>query len=65
MRVGGSTSEFEAKGMKILDCTWPVAEEAALRRPSVPAEYRTLSRVSIPQVCVWTGIRTFAITTVS
>ena len=38
MRVGGSISEFEAKGMRTLDCTWPVAEDAALRRPSVPAE---------------------------
>jgi hypothetical protein len=37
MRVGGSTSE-EAKGMRTFDWTWPVVEEAALRRPSVPAE---------------------------
>ena len=38
MRVGGSTSELEVKGMRSLDVTWPVIEEAALRRPSVPAE---------------------------
>lgn len=51
MRVGGSTSELEAKGIRILDCTWPVVEDAALRRPSVPAEYRTLNHVSRAQAC--------------
>ena len=38
MRVGGSAAVVEAKGMRILDCTWPVVEDAALRSPSVPAE---------------------------
>jgi hypothetical protein len=42
MRVGGSISELDAQGSRILDRTWPVVEEAAFRRPSVPAEYRTL-----------------------
>ena len=49
MRVGGSISELEAKGMRILESTCPVGEEAALRRPSVPAEYRTCVVVSTAQ----------------
>lgn len=64
MRVGGSISELEAKGMRILDWTCPVAEEAALRRPSVPAEYRTVNHVRGAQTCVSKGSRTFAITTI-
>lgn len=39
MRVGGSGLELEgAGGMASLEITWPFVEEAALRRPSVPAE---------------------------
>jgi hypothetical protein len=35
-----------SRGMAILETTWPVEEEAAFRRPSVPAEYRTVVRDS-------------------
>jgi hypothetical protein len=38
MSVGGSISEWWAKGIAILESTCPVVEDAALRRPSVPAE---------------------------
>jgi hypothetical protein len=41
MSVGGSSGEREEEereGQAILETTRPVLEEAALRRPSVPAE---------------------------
>lgn len=37
-RVGGSAEPEGSNGTRILERTWPVDEEAAFRRPSVPAE---------------------------
>jgi hypothetical protein len=40
--VGGSIDCDESYGMRIFETTWPVDDEAAFTRPSVPAEYRTV-----------------------
>ena len=37
-RVGGSAEPEGSNGTRILDMTWPVDEDAAFNRPSVPAE---------------------------
>ena len=38
-RVGASGAlEEVSRGTRILETTWPVEDEATLRRPSVPAE---------------------------
>ena len=38
-RVGGSAATEDAsRGERILAVTWPVEEDAAFNRPSVPAE---------------------------
>lgn len=44
MSTGSSFAEEEREGQVILEMTWPVREEAAFRRVSVPAEYSTIAQ---------------------
>lgn len=39
--VGSSDCDFRFKGIAIFETTCPVADDAILTRPSVPAEYRS------------------------